>query len=55
MNFSYVCVPFGKRFSIYSAPMIANKNDFGFLLRVEKKIFPSGFNNFAQVATTEDG
>ena len=36
INFSYLCVPFGKILRIYSAPIIAIIYDIMFLFRVEK-------------------
>ena len=36
MNRRYSWVPFGSIFSTYSAPMMANRNDFGLRLMVEK-------------------
>jgi len=48
MNFLYSCVPFGNKLRIYSAPIIANKNAFKFLLIVEKNIFPPGLRSFEQ-------
>ena len=49
INLFQSCVPIGSHLKIYSAPSIANKYDFGFLLIVEKKIIPSFFKSLEQI------
>ena len=53
INFLYSCVPLGNKLRIYSAPIIANKNAFKFLLIVEKNIFPPGLRSFEHVFIIE--
>ena len=45
-NFSQSCVPMGNHLKIYSAPNIANKYDFKFLLIVATNIIPLFFIKF---------
>ena len=55
MNFSYSWVPRGNSFSTYSAPMIANRNDLGLRLIVEKKTSPPGRTSALQASMTVRG
>ena len=55
MNLANSWVPLGSKLRMYSAPTMANKNDLGLRLSVEKKTQPPGLAKLAQARTTEPG
>ena len=55
MNLAYSCVPRGNRRSTYSAPTMANRNDFGLRLMVEKNTQPPGRASVLQACTVLAG
>ena len=45
----------GNKLRMYSAPIIAKRKDFGFLLIVEKNTSPPGLHKSEQVLTSNSG